>query len=274
MEAVFGLVEDYALFGAQDALRDFLARVGGQAVHEYRILGAERHELFVDLIGRHRLYALRLFALLAHADPHVGVEHVRAIRGLAGIGSERIALLEAGGIEQDVELPAGAEFFGAAQRDVNAEHRARERERIRHVARGVAEERKFLAAYAPGILGALAEMLYHRKHVGVALAWVEEVGERVYDGQPRVLRESVHHILLECPDDYAVEKPAEYLCGVLDGLAARNLQIVGLQNHRVAAELVYAGSNERRVRVLFLKNTSPQLCPRSASSTPAGRSFL
>lgn len=35
VEAVLGLVEDYALFGAQDTLRDFLAGVGGQAVHEY-----------------------------------------------------------------------------------------------------------------------------------------------------------------------------------------------------------------------------------------------
>ena len=73
----------------------------------------------------------------------------------------------------------------------------------------------------------------------------------------------------------AVEKPAEYLCGVLDGLAARNLQIVGLQNHRVAAELVYAGlEREARARALLEKHEPPALSAQRIEHSGGAQLFV
>src|SRR5689334_10720539 len=51
VEAVFGLVEHDRLRTVDHLIGDFLAAMGGQAVHEDGITLGQRHQLAVDLIG-------------------------------------------------------------------------------------------------------------------------------------------------------------------------------------------------------------------------------
>ena len=165
-----------------------------------------------------------------------------------------------GGGEEGVELRCGAEFLGAAEDDFHAEHRASQCERVRHIAGGVAEEHELFTADTFGVFRAFSEVFNHREHIGIALAGVEQIGERVDDRQPRIFREQIYHLLLERADYDAVEESAEDFRGVLDCLAARNLEVVRLQDHRVSAEFVNARLERKaRARALFEEYQPPAL---------------
>ncbi len=89
MEAVFGFVEDNALWTIEDVLADFFARVGGEAVHEVGAGLGKCEEFGVHLIRRHFLETLRGFGFVAHRDPYVGVDHIGIFDrflGISGIG--------------------------------------------------------------------------------------------------------------------------------------------------------------------------------------------
>lgn len=88
MEAVFGLVEDGGLGGLDDFVGDLLAALGGEAVEEDGIGAGGGEEGSVDLIGGEYLLAIEGFGFLAHAGPDVGIDDVRTVDGLAGVGSE------------------------------------------------------------------------------------------------------------------------------------------------------------------------------------------
>ena len=168
--------------------------------------------------------------------------------------------MEFGGVEEGVKLRCGAEFLGAAEDDFHAEHRARQCERVRHIAGGVAEEHELFTADTFGVFRAFAKVFNHREHIGIALAGVEQIGERVDDRQPRIFREQIYHLLLERADYDAVEESAEDFRGVLDCLAARNLEVVRLQDHRVSAEFVNARLERKaRARALFEEYQPPAL---------------
>ena len=103
-------------------------------------------------------------------------------------------------------------------------------------------------------------MLYHCEHVSVALAGVEQIGQRVYYGEPRIFRERVNHILSKCPYYYAVQEPSKDFRSVLDRLAARYLQVVRLQYHRIAAKFINSGfERQARASALFEEHKPPAL---------------
>src|SRR5438045_7997660 len=97
MEAVFGLVEHDGVWAVDDAGRDFLAAMGGQAVHDDGVGLGGGQELVVNLVGQQAGFALGGLGFLAHGGPDVGVEDV----GVLG---------RSGRVAQDFDAAAG--FFG------------------------------------------------------------------------------------------------------------------------------------------------------------------
>ena len=82
-----------------------------------------------------------------------------------------------------------------------------------------------------------AQLLADRHHVGDRLAGVELVGEPVDDGDVGVLGELVDVGLLERADHDPVEVAGEHHRGVLDRLAAAELQVAGGEVEARPAEL-------------------------------------
>lgn len=94
------------------------------------------HERRVDLIRCERGNALGPDALgLAHGDPDVGIDHVRALHGRSGVGDEveRRARLRRDGLTLSDELRIGEVALGRAGREVHAHLRAADHEGVAHV---------------------------------------------------------------------------------------------------------------------------------------------
>ena len=81
VQPVLGLVEDHGLRSVHDLVRDLLAAMGGQAMHEDRVLVGHAHQRAVDLIGLQQVVAAAL-VLVAHGDPAIGDDGVGALGGL------------------------------------------------------------------------------------------------------------------------------------------------------------------------------------------------
>ena len=74
VQAVFGLGKDSVGVGFEGGLVNFLAAVGGEAVHDEGVLIGEGNEGFVDLITGKIPLALGGFLFHTHGDPDVGVQ--------------------------------------------------------------------------------------------------------------------------------------------------------------------------------------------------------
>ncbi len=82
VQPVLGLIE-YGRCGRLDHfVGDFFAAPRRQAVQEQRIAARFSEQRTIDLVGREVGQALRLFVLLSHAGPDVGVDALRALDGL------------------------------------------------------------------------------------------------------------------------------------------------------------------------------------------------
>ncbi len=131
MQAVLGLLEDQAARAVQERIGDLLPAMGGQAVHDHRIGRREGEEPVVDLVALERLQPPLPIAFLPHADPGVGVDDVRILERLGGLGGEPdpppqlAARLQHAG----VRLVAGRGRHHRAA----AEHRAQQQEGVAHV---------------------------------------------------------------------------------------------------------------------------------------------
>ena len=89
MEAVFGLLENRVGVRFERLIGDFLAAVGRQAMHHERAGLRDLHEFVIDAVTSKLRDAISGFILLAHAHPHVGVEHVGARGGVLKAGRHR-----------------------------------------------------------------------------------------------------------------------------------------------------------------------------------------
>ena len=91
-------------------------------------------------------------------------------------------------------------------------------------------------------LGALqvADVLADGHRVGHALARVVRVGEPVDDRDLAVAGEVLHVLLGERADHDAVAVPAHHVGGVLDGLADAELDVVGVEEDGLGAQLLDA----------------------------------
>ena len=85
--------------------------------------------------------------------------------------------------------------------------------------------------------GEIALAFAYREQVRERLARVREVRERVDDRDVGGAGEHLEPFLFEGPDDERVDVSREHAAGVLDRLAAAELQLARVQHHRVCAEL-------------------------------------
>ena len=74
MQSVFGLSEDSVSMGFKGGFADFLAAVGGKAVHDKGFFVSSGDEVFIDLVASKVSLALGCFFLHTHRDPHVSVQ--------------------------------------------------------------------------------------------------------------------------------------------------------------------------------------------------------
>src|SRR6185503_4583965 len=88
VQAVLRLIQDDRARPVQHAVRDLLAAVRRQAVHDQRRGLGEAEQPIAQLVAAEGLAALLALGLLPHAHPHVGIEHVRAGRGVLGVGGD------------------------------------------------------------------------------------------------------------------------------------------------------------------------------------------
>src|SRR6476469_6051177 len=84
VEAVGSLLDDEAMGSVDYFVGDFLAAVGGEAMHEI-CFGCAFHEAGVDLIGGEIRAAARSFCFLTHAGPDVGVDRDGAFDGFGRV---------------------------------------------------------------------------------------------------------------------------------------------------------------------------------------------
>ena len=145
------------------------------------------------------------------------------------------------------------EFFrrGNAQRKI--EFGRRPDPRVRHVARAVADERDRFA------LDGTAFFL-ERENVCQDLAGMLVVGQRVDGRNAGKFGEFLHVLLRKGADDRAVNHAAHDARGILDGLAASELDVHRAQKHRRAAQFANAHFERKpRARGLLGKHQGPRL---------------
>ena len=114
---------------------------GRQTVHEHRLRRGGSHQLRRDAIGAQRLNALAPHRLrLAHGDPHIRVQHMRALHGLHGVAlkAEVRAGLRRDGRAARPQLRAGHVGFRGAGHKVHPHFRAAHHQRVAHVVARVA----------------------------------------------------------------------------------------------------------------------------------------
>ncbi len=170
----------------------------------------------IEPVGRERLAAGgRLVVGVAHRHPDVGVDDVGALDRLAGIGRRR-ALVE------HVAVGRGDDDLDAGQR-AEDHQRAGDVVAVAHVGELAARD--------------VAERLAHRHQVGERLARMVARRQQVEDRHGRVLGQLGEPLVAARAQPDRGHVAGEHERGVAHGLAARELQLVGAQHHRVAAQL-------------------------------------
>jgi len=81
VEAVLGLVKHHRVGSIHDLVGDLKSPMRRQAVHHNRVWAGMGKQLGIHLVRRKDLHPLSGFALLAHADPRVGIDDIRAVDG-------------------------------------------------------------------------------------------------------------------------------------------------------------------------------------------------
>ena len=170
MEAVLGLGEDGVGVGFHHFIGDFLAPVGGQAVHGQRSGSGPLEEGGADLVARELGEPVFGFLFHAHAHPYVAVEDVGADDGgFNVVGDDDVAA------RLGDQFGRGLERFRRGDAELEVELGRRPNPRARDIARAVADEGDGLAFVA-------AEFLLDGEKVGEDLARVFVVGEGVDGG--------------------------------------------------------------------------------------------
>lgn len=230
VEAVFRFVPDHGAGTVEDFGGDFLAAVGGEAVHDDGGLVGVGEELGVELEGAEGLKTIGSFGFEAHRYPGVGVDDVAVLdRGDGVVGDD-----DFGGVDPARQLrEVGLVALGSAEAEFEAAELRGEDPGVAHVAGGVAEEADAQALE-------VAELLDHGLQVGEELAGVEAVGEGVDDGDRAFLAEGGDLVVGVAADDDAVQVAGEDAGGVFIGLAAAELEAVAVEVEGGAAEFVDA----------------------------------
>src|SRR5918996_1048638 len=81
VQAVLGLVPHHRVRPVDHLVRDLLATMCGETVHDDGVVHGQRQLIGVDPEGGEHQDALGVLSLLAHRGPHVRVQDVRAVHG-------------------------------------------------------------------------------------------------------------------------------------------------------------------------------------------------
>ncbi|OEI70208.1 Uncharacterized protein Cus16_0834 [Curtobacterium sp. ER1/6] len=232
MQSVLRLVPDDAARSVDHLGRDLVAAVGGQAVHEDRVVRRVAHQLVVHAVAGEGVEPRLLLVLLAHRHPRVGDDDVRSgdRRDRVGHDEDRAARLGGTTLGVDDDPAVRAERRRSGHAHVHARRRAGEQVGVRHVAGTVADEGDGLPGQGPAVLA-------DGEQVGEELAGMEVVGQRVDDGDPC----AGGHLLepglrVGAPDDRR-HHALEHAGGVGRGLLAAELAVRRRDDERAAAEV-------------------------------------
>jgi hypothetical protein len=216
--------------GAIDHLvGDLLAAMSRETMHHDDVVGGEGHGLRVEPVGRHHQDALLVLRLLAHRRPHVRVQHVGTFGSRLGVVRDLAApaRLLADLVGPLHHLRDGLEAGGGGHAHPHPEQGPAQEQGVRDVV-AVAEVGERLPR-------GVARPLDHRLQVGQDLARVLVVGERVHHRDVRGRGQGLEPLLAERAHHDGVHVPAQDPAGVLDRLPPPELEIVGGQDHGVAA---------------------------------------
>ena len=93
MQTILGFVPDDRLRAIDDFCRYLFTTMGGQAVHEQRILVRAIHLGSINDPAVEGFQARCVFLLVSHAGPHIGGYEVSAFAGISRILEDGIALV-------------------------------------------------------------------------------------------------------------------------------------------------------------------------------------
>ncbi len=280
---VFGLVENLGMLAAEDLVGN-LHRVkakllmnfpandgvevveGGQAVEENHvgILGLADH-LHVDLVGLEEPDPLGELALLAHGNPHVGIDNISVADTLIDILGEFDGGPRLGGQFPHLtnELVGGEKLFGSHGHEVHAQLGTADHEGVAHVVPSIADVDKL--HFPEG----LVHVLLDGHHVGQNLGGMVEVRQSVPDGDTGMLSQKLHRLLLEASELDAIVKAAQNLGRILNRLLLAHLAVAEEGNLGSLVETGHfegaAGPGGRLLEkendILALKQVSPDTAP-------------
>ena len=207
-------------------------------MHEIGVGLGLAHERGGHLVGGHRLEPVGRLGLLAHAHPHIGVDHIGAGHGLARVGGVLVAACPA--VLGEERLHGGTRLvtFRSAHGNLHAEVVGAEEPGVGHVAAGVPQERHLAPAQRVEQVAALGPALGQREGVGVDLAGVEQVGEGVDHGHRAPLGQLLDLGLVEGAHDQSVHVTGKHPRGIGDALTAAELDVVLAEEKRIATQLM------------------------------------
>ena len=221
--------------GFQDVGGNLLAAVGGQRMLDHAVRLGKRHAGGVQRKAVEIPAALLNFAFHAHADPHIGKQHVGIAGGFIRV-SDEFELIPVG-FRQHQHIGGGAVARRAGHRDRHAHSQAAHDHAVRHIV-PIADE--------PGAQpGELAFAFAYRHQVGQHLQRVGVVGHAGNHRHAAVLGQHVQRGLLVGAADDGVIVPPQCAGRVLHGFAAGGLQVVGAQVGAQAAHLENADFQAR-----------------------------
>ena len=205
-----------------------------QAVHDLDLRAGQLEQFPVDLVVPERRQAHVVLGLLAHARERVGVDDVGALDGGAHVVGELDAPAGLTGVllcpRDDVHV--GAVAGRGAGDHVHPGLGADLGERVRDVV-AVADVDEPHALEAPDVLA-------DGRRVGHAVAGVMVVDEAVDHRDLAVGGEVLDVLLGEGADHDAVDVAAHHVGGVPDGLADAQLDVGGVEEDGLGAELLDA----------------------------------
>ena len=230
VQSVLRLVEDDRLRTVDDLGGDLLAAMRGQAVHDDGVGPRQAENVGVDLIGAEVALALRLLALLAHARPHVRVDHVGVARRRGRVGRDFDGDALGARLAHDVRV--GLVARRAGEREAEPEARRGGDPGVGHVV-AIAEKGDAQAVQA-------AAAFDHGEAVTQHLTGVAQVGEAVDHRDLRVPGQRHKGLVGVGAGHDEVDPAIQVARDVVDRLALAEPDVAGRQVHGVAAELRHA----------------------------------
>ncbi len=233
VQAVLRFRKDQGLRPVHHVVGDFLPAMRGQAVQHDGIRFCFFHQGRVHLIPGESFLALHRFFLLAHADPGVGVEHIRVQRRLSGFPDQHDPA--AGGLR----ILAGG-FHGRfrkgkavrrGDREIHTLFRANLHQRDRHVV-PVADERQLASAH-------FRKVLDHGQHIGHRLAGVAIIRQPVDHRHARMARQFQDVLVREYARHDPVHVAREYPAYVGNRFALAEPDLVRGDVKRIPAEMTH-----------------------------------